>query len=221
MVFVDEMTFVMITLILVAVSVAYIVVTEMFAYRRSGPKGLGLALHETAVPMMAMGLVILLVGFWGLFTWPLPGAYNILFFDMYTLLGIIVLGFGASVALHFRLQYVGVLSLVSGFWVLAYGWRAYQLNLTSTPWATFLIYIGFGVTAFLAFPVSLIADTWLSQRPENLPEPPKDKNGIPQYPVSYLQAAIVIVFVIVILLTAVAVEGTLGNSIITHLNNPP
>ncbi len=119
MVFVDELTFVMITLILVAVSVAYIVVVELFAYRRAGPKGLGVALHETAVPMMAMGLVILLVGFWGLFTWPLPGAFNILFFDMYTLLGVIVLGFGASVALRFRLQYVGVLSLISGFWVIA------------------------------------------------------------------------------------------------------
>ncbi len=67
----------------------------------------------------------------------------------------------------------------------------------------------------------MIADTWLTQRTENLPEPPKGKNGLPQYPVSYLQAAIVIVFVIVILLTAVAVEGTLGNAIITHLNSPP
>lgn len=124
MAFIDELTFVMITLILVAVSVAYIVVTEMLAYRRNGPKRLGVALQETAIPMIAMGMVILIVGSWGLFTWPLPGAYNVLFFDIYTLFGILVLGFGFSVFLRFRLQYVGVLSPVAGFTVIAYGWRA-------------------------------------------------------------------------------------------------
>lgn len=221
MVFIDDLTFVMITLILVAVSVAYIVVAESLAYRRRGPAGLGVALHETAVPMIAMGMVVLMMGFWGMLTWPLPGAYNILFYDVYTLFGIIVLGFGLSLFLNFRLQYVGVLSLVAGFTVIAYGWRAYQLNLTSTPWAMFLMYIGFGVTAILAFPVAIIADRWLQLRSEPLLEPPKDPRGRPQYPVSYFEAAIVLLFVIVILLSAVAVEGTLANAIITHLNSPP
>ena len=221
MVFIDELTFVMITLILVAVSVAYIVVAESLAYRRRGPAALGVALHETAVPMIAMGVVVLVMGFYGMMTWPLPGAYNILFFDIYTLFGIIILGFGISVALRFRLQYVGVLSLVSGFTVIAYGWRAYQLGLTSTPWAMFLMYIGFGVTAILAFPVAIIADGWLHARSENLVEPPKNRLGRPMYPVSYFEAAIVFFFVVVILLSAIAVEGTLANSIITHLNSPP
>lgn len=221
MAFIDELTFVMITLILVAVTVAYIVVAESIAYRRRGPSGLGVALHETAVPLIAMGMVVLVIGFWGMMSWPLPGAYNILFFDIYTLFGIIVLGFGLSVFLHFRLQYVGVLSLVAGFTVIAYGWRAYQLNLTSTPWAMFLIYIGFGVTAILAFPVAVIADQWLHLQNENVPEPPKDKLGRPMYPISYFEAGIVLIFVIVILLSAIAVEGTLANALITHLNSPP
>ncbi|MFZ0698731.1 MAG: DUF981 family protein [Thermoplasmata archaeon] len=221
MAFIDELTFVMITLILVAVSVAYIVVAESIAYRRRGPKGLGVALRETAIPVIALGLVALVAGFWGMFNWPLPGSYNILFYDVYTLFGIIVLTFGVSQILNFRLQYAGVLSLVAGFTVIAYGWRAYQLNLTSTPWAMFLMYIGFGVTAILAFPVAIIADKWLHARTENVPEPPKDKMGRPMYPVSYFEAAVVLVFVIVILLSAVAVEGTLANSIISHLFSAP
>lgn len=221
MVFIDELTFVMITLILVAVSVAYIVVVEALAYRRRGPKGLGVALRETAIPLIVMGLVVLVIGFWGMMTWPLPGSYNILFFDSYTLFGIIVLTFGFSIYLNFRLQYAGVLSLVAGFTIIAYGWRAYQLGLTTEPWAMFLIYLGFGATAILAFPVAIIADEWLHNRLEHLPEPPKDKMGRPIYPISYPEAAIVLVFVIVILLSAVAVEGTLANAIITHLNSPP
>ncbi len=223
MAFIDELTFVMITLILVAATVGYIVVAELYAYWRSGPKGLGTALRETAVPMVALGLVVLIIGFWGMFTWPLPGAYNILFFDIYTLFGLIVLGFGLSVYLGFRLQYVGVLSLVSGGIVIAYGARAYQLGLTSTPWAMFLMYLGWGATAILAFPVAVIADGWLRGGAAGAPavEPAKGKDGTPRYPVSYLRAAIVLFFVLVIVLSALATGGILANAVFTHLKSPP
>lgn len=223
MAFIDELTFVMITLILVAATVGYIVVAELLAYRRSGPKGLGTALRETAVPMVAVGIVILIIGFWGMFTWPLPGAYNILFFDIYTLFGLIVLGFGLSVYLGFRLQYVGVLSIVSGGIVIAYGARAYQLHLTSTPWAMFLMYLGWGVTAILAFPVAIIADGWLQGAASgaSAPEPSRGPDGKPRYPVSYLRAAIVLFFVLVIVLSALATAGILGNAVYSHLASPP
>jgi putative membrane protein len=223
MAFVDDLTFVMITLVLVAATVAYIVVAELFAYRRLGPKGLGVALRETAVPMIAVGLLTLVVGLWGVFTWPLPGSYNILFYDVYTLFGLIVLGFGTSVYLGFRLQYVGVLSIVSGTIVIAYGARAYQLGLTKEPWAMFLMYLGWGATAILAFPVALIADGWLQGAKDaaSLPEPPRGKDGRPQYPVSYLRAAIVLLFVLVIVLSAIATYAILGNSIYTHLQSAP
>lgn len=173
--------------------------------------------------MVALGLVILIIGFWGMFTWPLPGSYNILFFDVYTLFGLIVLGFGLSVLARFRLQYVGVLSLVSGGIVIAYGARAYQLGLTSTPWAMFLMYLGWGATAILAFPVAVIADGWLqgSATAASAPEPPRGPDGRPRYPVSYLRAAIVLFFVLVIVLSALATAGILGNAIYSHLLKAP
>lgn len=85
----------------------------------------------------------------------------------------------------------------------------------------FLMYIGFGVTAILAFPVTIIADGWLHRATEDIPEPTKGRDGRPHYLASYVQAGIVLFFILVILLSAVAVEGTLANAIITHLNNPP
>jgi hypothetical protein len=183
--------------------------------------------------MIIMGLVALALGLWGEFTWPLPGSYNILFFDVYTLFGVMVLGFGLSVYLGFRLQFMGMLSLVSGCVVLAYGSSAYYLSMTSEPFAMFLLYGGWALVAVLAFPVAVIADRLKSTAVEAITTATvkfdEARSGTGKsltgkqmiYPIPIWWLVIGAVFALVLILSLCATVAILGNAIWSHLQKAP
>ena len=105
-----------------------------------------------------LGAIILLIAIWGEFNWPLPGAFNLFFFDPLVMLGFLLVAFGAAVWFRLPTHFVGILSVVVGGGVVYYGYRAYTLSLTLDPLETYLMYIAFGALAILAYPATLFID---------------------------------------------------------------
>lgn len=158
MVFVDVLAFEIVTLLLVAALVAYGAILGLVSYRREGGEGLKTAMKSLGMPVGALGVVATGLGVWGEAAWPLPGSYNILFSDVYLLMGLVLVGFAAVILAGLKLQYAGVLSLVAGAATMDYGVSGYQLGLTKEPIAMLALYGAFGLAAILAFPAALVAD---------------------------------------------------------------
>ena len=156
-VFVDNLGIQILSLSTVAMLVLY-VTAEMYLRYRKGMKNVYDTEVPGTMPLFILGLYITLSGFWGQLAWTLPGSYNILFYDPYTILGIIILSGSVSVFRKTPLQYVGFLSLLAGFVTIFYGYEAYILNMTNSPFNTMLLYVFFGIAAIFAYPVSLIVD---------------------------------------------------------------
>ena len=165
MVFIDNLAFEMVTLVLAAATIAYTAFMGLVEYRRRGSDGLRSSLRGSAAPLGFVGGIALTMGFWNDLAWPLPGAYNILFGDIYILFGVVLIGFAVAVLLNAKLQYLGMFSLVAGAAVIEYGYQGYLLGLTKEPWQMFGLYGAFGVAAILAFPATLVADRLLSGLP--------------------------------------------------------
>lgn len=110
------------------------------------------------VPILIVGAFIALMGFVGEATWPLPGPYNILFFDPYVLFGLLIIGFSVSVWKGLRLAYMGLFALMVGLVVTFYGAHGYSLGLTNAPIALYGLYMAWGFTAIFSFGVSMAFD---------------------------------------------------------------
>jgi putative membrane protein len=95
-----------------------------------------------------------------LFIWPLPGPYNILFYDLYPIAGLLFLTFGLYLLLDFRdFRYFGFISLLFGFSTIIYGIYRYILNLTRIPLIFFLLYFFTGLSAVLTYPFFIYLHT--------------------------------------------------------------
>ncbi|MGC8479375.1 MAG: DUF981 family protein [Candidatus Micrarchaeia archaeon] len=93
---------------------------------------------------------------WGQLTWPLPGSYNILFFDPLMSLSIVLIGFAWSVRARIKIHYVGLFSLIVGLMTIDYGITGYMLRLTQSPLAFMGLFVAYEIIGILAFPVSLM-----------------------------------------------------------------
>jgi putative membrane protein len=158
MTFVDTLAFQLFTLAFVSGLIFYSGVVGYATYRKFGPRRTFEHLRAQAIPLGGIGFIIASIGLWGEVVWPLPGSYNILFFDPYVLLGIVLIAFAISVNFGRRTQYVGLLAAMTGLLSIYYGASAYQLGLTKEPFEMFLLYIALGGTAVFTFPVTLWID---------------------------------------------------------------
>jgi uncharacterized membrane protein len=154
---------------------ALILVTAVLFYTAAWSWYLGRGGHRAAVESQlrggswmlgALGGFLLLLGLWGEFTWPLPAAYNMLFYDPTVLIGLLLLGFFGAIRLGLPTHYVGVFAFVSGWGVIYYGLRAYQLGLTTEPFDMMGMFVAFGALAVLALPVTLYLDRYVLGRLE-------------------------------------------------------
>ncbi len=116
-----------------------------------------------------VGAFVSVLGFWGELVWPLPGPYNMLFYDPTLLGGMLLLAFAILVHLKLPTQYLGVLAGVSGLGIEYYGARGYLLSLTKDPLEMFLLFLGFDLTAALAHPVTLYVDWYILEPSRNRP----------------------------------------------------
>jgi putative membrane protein len=127
-----------------------------FLYKRG--KKHYLSLKGGAIPLAALGLFAFVTGLYGQFTWPLPGAYNILYYDVFTLFGLLLLAFAWSVRSEMETQHVGLLGLLLGVFVIYYGYNAFVIGLSQAPIAVLGLYTLFGLSGILSYPMTIMLD---------------------------------------------------------------
>lgn len=115
-------------------------------------------LRPAYIPLLLIGIYIAVTGIFGNLLWPLPGSYNILFYDLYPMLGLGLIAIALSIRNGYRLEYIGFLALVLGLVTIYYGAVGYMNNMTKEPLALFLLYGGSGLSSVLFYFVSYQLD---------------------------------------------------------------
>lgn len=115
-------------------------------------------LNGVAMPLGIAGIFIAITGVWNMLTWPLSGSYNILFYDPYVALGLLLVAFAYAIKHKIKLEYIGFWSLLAGIMTIVYGINGYGLGMTSSPIALLGLYSFFGIAAILACPMAYLAD---------------------------------------------------------------
>jgi putative membrane protein len=185
-------------------------------------------MRAQAVMLSTIGIVILIIGFWGEFTWPLSaivsganvlGAYDILFYDPYLMMGMALLGFSACIILRLDTKYAGLFALMVGALSIYYGTNAYSLGLTKEPIAMLLLYVAFGITGIFAFPFTLFIDRIIMD-----PLREESTGNSAQKPLTPIWKLAFTCFVIFLLFSAISAILAIyigGGALAPHLSNPP
>ncbi|BBL47337.1 hypothetical protein MJ1HA_1438 [Metallosphaera sedula] len=171
MAFIDDLALMLFTLPLVSVLIAYTTIQAYLGFRREGYSAIKRSLDDSIIPAGVLGVVITIMALWGEFTWTLPGSYNILFYDVYLLMGIIILSYSIAVYMEKRLQTTGIFALFVGLITIYYGVVGYRLGLTEEPLALLGLYVAYGIAGILGYPVTVILDRLRSQAVENKDPP--------------------------------------------------
>jgi len=128
-------------------------------YRKKAPVSEHkISLKGASVPLAIVGAYMFIMGLWGQMTWPLPGSYNILFYDPMIAFGMLTLAFAFAIRFEVRLEYAGFLGLMTGVMALIYGYEGYGIGLTSSPFALLMLYLFYGGAGIFSYPLALIAD---------------------------------------------------------------
>lgn len=204
MAFIDDLAMELFTLALVGIVSVYMTASVYLEYRKNGAKNIEEVLRPGVFPLGVIGAVILIMGFYGEMTWPLPGSYNILFFDPYMFMGIILVMMAIAIGYRQKLQYVGILAFFAGIIAIYYGANAYIDKMTSSPIAMLGLYIAFGLTGIFTFPTTLIYDM--------LPGRDKASKG---------WTVILVLFWVGLIVSAVLAAITAIEAVPQHLLSPP
>ncbi len=133
-------------------------ISSMYRIYRRKHRNFSEHLAAASIPLGLIGLYMFITGLWGQFVWPLPGSYNILFYDPLISFGILLVAFSLAVRYKVRLEYAGILGLMVGVMVIIYGVEGYSIGLTAAPIALLGMYFCYGTAGIFSYPVSLIAD---------------------------------------------------------------
>ena len=155
--------------------------------------------------MAVLGSIILILAVYGELAWPLPGSYNILFYDAFTILGVLVLGATASIMLREKMQNVGFLALMGGLVIIYYGISGYNLGMTAAPIALLGLYGFAGLAGIFFYPLTVLID-----------RTPIHKNKI-----TGAWLTVIVIFAILIFLTAVLAAYIGFAAVPAHLLSPP
>ena len=160
--FIDEIAYVLFAIGFVGVLTLYMTVSVYYNYRKNIKKKDNIDIYSIIsgglLPIGAIGIYLFIISLWGQLTWPLPGSYNILFFDPLMSLSIVLIGFAWAVKTKHKMHYVGLFSLLVGLMTIDYGITGYLLNLTQSPLGFMGLFVAFGLVGVFAFPVSLVLD---------------------------------------------------------------
>ena len=116
------------------------------------------AIGAQYLPLLAIGIYISVTGFYGLTTWPLPGSYNIPFYDLYPSLGLGLIMIALGVKNGYKLEYLGFLGILLGIVTMYYGTIGYLKNMTEEPAALLALYVLTGSSSIFFYPVSMFID---------------------------------------------------------------
>ncbi len=158
--FIDDLALEYFLVTLVSVLTLYTIAYVYLEYRKNGTKNLRVAMAPAGFPLLILGSVIMIIGLFQEFVWPLPGSFDIFYGDPFLLLGMVTLLYAISVLRDYKLQFPGIFALAIGLLAIVYGYNGYINSLPSSAEAlnTFILFIGYGVFGFLVYPVSLIYD---------------------------------------------------------------
>ncbi len=204
MAFIDDLAMELFTLALVGIVSVYMTASVYLEYRKNGAKNIEEILKPGVFPLGVLGVVILIMGFYGEMTWPLPGSYNILFYDPYMFIGMILVMMAVAIGYRQKLQYVGILAFFAGIIAIYYGANAYIDKMTSSPIAMLGLYIAFGLTGVFTFPTTLIYDM--------LPGREKVSKG---------WTVILVLFWLGLIISAILAAITAIEAVPQHLLSPP
>ncbi|MCL4400376.1 MAG: DUF981 domain-containing protein [Candidatus Parvarchaeota archaeon] len=157
--FTDELVFYLFTLAFAAFTLAYLMTDAYFAYRED-KMDIKNSLNSLSIPIMLIGAYLLVVGVVSQFTWFLPGAYDILFFDPIVAFGLVLVAGAVAIRYNVKLRYVGFLSLLFGAMAIWYGISGYNLGLTKAPLEFLALFTLFGAAGIMTFPATLIVDNF-------------------------------------------------------------
>jgi putative membrane protein len=99
-----------------------------------------------------VGLIAALGGLRMVFTWPLPGSYNIAFGESTLLFGAVFLGAALAVAKGWDLMPISIYAFFAGVYSLVVGWRIIDLPLTKDPVLSGIGFILAGLGGIAAAP---------------------------------------------------------------------
>ena len=169
MAFVDDLGLQLILIGLISLTIFYVGVRTYIRYRSGGNDKAMSELKSSAPILGIFGFLLLVFALWGEMTWPLFAGtagirYNILFFDPMLLFGIILLAFAIALAYNLRTQFVGLFAVATGAVTMYYGAHGYLLNMTREPIALLGLYLAYGLSGVMTFPMSLLIDRMISAR---------------------------------------------------------
>ena len=228
MTFVDTIALQLFTVSFVAVLLFYAGISAYWEYLKRGFREAYKLMRGSAVMLSTIGVVILIIGFWGEFTWPLSaivsgsnvlGAYDILFYDPYLMLGMALIGFSACIILRLHTRYSGLFALMVGVLSIYYGINAYNLGLTKEPIATLLLYLAFGITGIFSFPFTLFIDRIIMEPLQN--EGTGSSTQKPLTPIWRLAFTCFVIFLLFSAISAIVAIYIGGGALAPHLSNPP
>ncbi len=164
MVFVDLLTSQLFTTGITGLLLLYGTAKAYFIFRKAGKKlspsvpDIISEMSNSAIPLGFLGLYGLITALYGQFTWPLPGSYNILYYDIFALFNVLILSLAYALLKKntFELEYIGLFALVFGFIAILYGATAYSLSLSTEPLAVLGLYTSFGLAGIFSYPFALI-----------------------------------------------------------------
>ncbi|MGI0054549.1 MAG: DUF981 family protein [Thermoplasmata archaeon] len=198
---IDNISLIVNLLILIAVVVFYMGFYVWFNFRRKDLDRAVTGLREGALLLIVLGSITGIIALWGELTFPLPGSYNVFFFDPLALLALLIGTFGLTVWFRLPTHFVGVLGVVVGSGIIFYGARAFQLGLTTDPLETFLLYLAFGCLAIGSIIPTLFMD-WFVLGPKSPNVQPIGSSGTPEFP--RLWTALLAIFLAVAFLAGLA-----------------
>jgi putative membrane protein len=218
MAFIDDLSLVLDLLILVTATVFYTGALVYFEYRRKDSARAYTHLRGGAALLGLLGGLIGFFALWGEILWPLPGAYDVFFFDVLILLALLLVAFAVCVRMRLPTHLVGMLGVIIGLGVLFYGFRAYQLSLTKDPFETLLMYSAFGAVSIGTYPVTLFVD-WFVIGPSVPGADPLPSAPTPAYPKMWL--VFLSLFMLGVLLAGLAAVFYGISTTWGHLGSPP
>ena len=101
---------------------------------------------------LLVGAIALIAGFRMVFTWPLPGPYNIIYGELSVLLGGFFFMAGLAVAFGWDLLTIGIYAVFGGAVSILLGIRIWVSAMTSEPFVAGLGFVITGATAVITLP---------------------------------------------------------------------
>ncbi len=204
MAFTDELVFYLFTLAFSGLLLAYFMTDAYLDYRK-GKMEIKKRLESLSLPLLLLGGYLLVIGVVSQFTWFLPGAYDILFFDPIVAFGLILIAFSLSARYDVASKYVGFMALLFGIMTVLYGVFGYNIGLTKEPLEFLALFVLFGASGIMTFPATLIIDNF-----------PRTKSAMPKYWHFFLA----VLWLLLIFAGAAAFTIAVG-ALPAHLANPP